>query len=228
MERPQTTLVLAMTADGKISDQQRSPARFSSSEDLAHLERQIAAADGVLFGAGTLRAYGTTKPVSVPQLLQQRLAMGLSPQPVQIVCSASGNLDRGLRFFSQPVPRWLLTTSKGALDWQLKNSKFFEQIIIAENHNNSQIDWIGALAFLHKLGLNKLAILGGGNLAASLLAENLIDEFWLTICPVILGGTDSPTPIEGMGWLAKDAVRLELLEIKRVDQEVFLHYRRQG
>ena len=225
MTRPQTTLILAMTADGKISDQHNNPARFSSAEDLAHLERQIATADGVLFGAQTLRAYGTTMRVLQPQLLQERLAKGLEAQPVQIVCSASGKLDTGLKFFSQPVPRWLLTTNHGSLAWQAKNTSFFDRILIAENHNNSKIDWNRAMAELKNLGLNRLAILGGGNLAASLLAENMIDEFWLTVCPLIFGGANSPTPIEGLGLLAQDAVPLELLAIKRVDQEVFLHYR---
>ena len=54
--RPHTTVVLAMSADGKIADVKRSPARFGSAADKAHLEKQVAQVDAVLFGAGTLRA----------------------------------------------------------------------------------------------------------------------------------------------------------------------------
>jgi len=226
MTRATTTLILAMTADGKIADRLRSPARFSSSQDLAHLQKQVAKADGVLFGAGTLRAYGTTISVSNEELKQQRLALKKPVQPVQIVASASAKIDPQLRFFSQPVKRWLLTTSCGASVWQDTPLPYFDEIIIAEKDNKKNIDWEQALKLLPEMGVNKLAILGGGTLAASLLAENLIDEFWLTLCPVILGGVDSPTPIEGLGLLAQDAVGLELLSVERVEQEVFLHYRR--
>ncbi|MDR9405249.1 MAG: dihydrofolate reductase family protein, partial [Halothece sp. Uz-M2-17] len=58
MNRPHTTVVLAMSADGKIADTARSAAEFSSHIDRAHLERQVAKADAILFGAGTLRAHG--------------------------------------------------------------------------------------------------------------------------------------------------------------------------
>lgn len=42
-----------------------SPARFGSSADKAHMEEQIALADAVLFGAGTIRAYSTTNTNSI-------------------------------------------------------------------------------------------------------------------------------------------------------------------
>lgn len=75
------------------------------------------------------------------------------------------------------------------------------------------------------MGLEKLAILSGGELIASLPAENLVDEVWLTVCPLVLGGADAPTPAEGTGFLTDLAPRLELLSTQTVEQEVFLHYR---
>lgn len=68
-----------MSMDGKIADVKRSPARFSSRADKAHLEKQIAAADAVLFGASTLRAYGTTLSISNPQLLQKEKSAHYRP-----------------------------------------------------------------------------------------------------------------------------------------------------
>lgn len=272
--RPYTTVVLAMSADGKIADVLRKPARFSSPTDKEHLEQQIAASDAVLFGAGTVRAYGTTLPVSHPQLLQQRKQCSLPPQPVQIVTSQQGNIDPQLRFFRQPVPRWLLTTSVGAKHWQGRSE--FEKIIVCETTSLNEergarskgrgeenlgdttdlgdlgrnpstivappptitphsslltprpsIDWVVALQQLADLGVKRLAVLGGGQLVASMLAADLIDEFWLTVCPLILGGASSPTPVEGIGFDAALAPRLELVSVQAKGQEVFLHYRLQ-
>lgn len=219
---PNVTVVLAMSADGKIADALRSPARFGSKNDKAHLEKQIALADAVLFGAATLRAYGTTLTVTHPNLLQYRAKMGKSSQPVHIVITNSGQINPEIRFFQQQVPRWLLTTSSGAIKWS--ENKKFEKILIFENLLGA-VDVTGALQHLFEVGIKKLAVLGGGELVSSMLKLNLIDEFWLTVCPLILGGTSAPTPVSGEGFLTNLAPRLELLEVLKVEQEVFLRYK---
>jgi 5-amino-6-(5-phosphoribosylamino)uracil reductase len=278
------TVILAISADGKIADAVRSPARFGSAKDKAHLEQQVAASDAVLFGNGTLQAYGTTMRVISPELVKQRELQGKPPQPVQIVCSRSREFDPNLRFFQQPVPRWLLTgqdsretalpspypTKDGETPlpspYPTKGSKFdrtsgtilkngplarstrdefycgtgilpvhkrliengatsqFDRIIYAKTAGG-EIDWIDAFQQLANFDIKRLAILGGGKLVASVLAAGLVDELWLTVCPLILGGADAPTAVEGKGFLAGLAPKLELLAVKQVGQEVFLHYR---
>ncbi|MEG4216826.1 dihydrofolate reductase family protein [Microcoleus sp. Pol14C6] len=222
------TVILAISADGKIADAVRSPARFGSANDKAHLEQQVAASDAVLFGNGTLQAYGTTMRVISPELVKQREQQRKPPQPVQIVCSRSPQFDPNLRFFQQPVPRWLLTGQDSrhtALPspYPMTNSKF-DRIIYAKTAGG-EIDWIDAFPQLASFGIKRLAILGGGKLVASVLAAGLVDELWLTVCPLILGGADAPTAVEGEGFLADVAPKLELLALKQVGQEVFLHYR---
>jgi 5-amino-6-(5-phosphoribosylamino)uracil reductase len=256
IDRPLATVILAISADGKIADAVRSPARFGSANDKAHLEQQVAASDAVLFGNGTLQAYGTAMRVISPELLKQRELQGKPPQPVQIVCSRSSQFDPNLRFFQQPVPRWLLTgpdSSHTGLPSPLKNGQDarstrdefssgtgilpvhkrliengatsqFDRIIYAKTAGG-EIDWIDAFQQLASFNIKRLAILGGGKLVASVLAAGLVDELWLTVCPLILGGADAPTPVEGEGFLADLAPKLQLLAVKQVGQEVFLHYR---
>ena len=220
--RPHTTTILAITADGKIADYTRSAARFGSATDKAHLESQISLVDGVIFGAGTLRAYGTSLPITNPKLIQLR--QNRQPiQPVQIVVSTTGKLDPQLKFFQQPIPRWLLTTSESSQFWQ--NNNLFERIIVGQTDSNSRFVWQQILAQLYDLEITKLAVLGGGKLVASLLEIGAIDEIWLTLCPVIFGGSVAPTPVSGKGWLQSDRIELDLLEVKQIEQEVFLHYR---
>ncbi|MGP1384098.1 MAG: RibD family protein [Thainema sp.] len=226
-------VVLAMSADGKIADASGSPARFGSKQDKAHLERQVAAADAVLFGAGTLRAYGTTLSVRDPDLLQQRQEQHKPPQPVQIVCSPSGKLDLKSRFFRQPVPRWLLTTKTGCTVVQeaVQDSKTdctaadpFERTI-TQGITTQHIDWPQVFDLFAQANFKRLAVLGGGQLVASLLAADCVDEILLTVCPLILGGSTAPSPVQGDGWPEGVAPRLELLSTDVKSQEVFLHYR---
>lgn len=210
-----------MSADGKIADGQRSPARFSSPTDLQHLEQQIAEADGVLFGAGTLRTYGTTLRVTDPELLQQRTQAGKPPQPVQIVCSLSASIDPSFKFFQQPVPHWLLTTETGRRNWGKQPG--FDQVLAFSGPSN-ELDWHAALAKLLALGLERLVVLGGGTLIDSMLQAGLIDEMWVTVCPLILGGGNAPSPVDGIGFSEQLAPRLTLQSVEAKGEEVFLHY----
>jgi 5-amino-6-(5-phosphoribosylamino)uracil reductase len=221
ISRPQTTVILAMTADGKIADVKRSHPLFGSQYDRSHLEKQVAAADGVIFGAGTLRAGGTAMRVMDTELIQQRETASKPPQPVQILCTRSGNIDVNLPFFRQPVPRWLITTAKGGEQWSNKSE--FDKIIACET-DKGEIDWLAVFAEFSNLGLHNLAVLGGGELIASLMAVDLIDEFWLTLCPVVLGGVQAPTPVAGEGFMLDSAPKLTLIGVERIEDELFLHY----
>ncbi|MBD2329424.1 RibD family protein [Alkalinema sp. FACHB-956] len=228
-----TTVVLAMTADGKIADRDRTAARFGSPQDQRHLQQQVAAADAVLFGAGTLRAYGTTMTVHDPTLQEQRRSQGKAEQPIQMVCSRQATFDLSWRFFSQPIPRWLLTTPQGAIAWQ--HQPAFERVLVAPERQNPAApvrsqdgrswDWSAVFQQLSQEGLDRLAVLGGGDLVGSLFEADLVDELWLTVCPLILGGVTAPSPVAGNGFLANQAPWLELLTVQPVEQEVFLHYR---
>jgi len=265
--RPHITVVLAMSADGKIADARRSAARFPSAVDKAHLEAQVARADATLFGAGTLRAYGTTLPVTNPDLLAQRQQQNLPQQPVQIVCSATGKLDPAWRFFSQPIPRWFVTTLEGIQTWRscskreatehgytarsytdfdhtepdytepdytergCTDSQPFQHTFITERpfnwHNLMKDLRTGTRALstaTSRPPIQKLLVMGGGELVASLLAENLIDDLYLTICPLLIGGKTAPTPVSGLGFTLPNTPQLKLESARVEGDEVFLHY----
>lgn len=265
MTIPHITAVLAMSADGKISDAGRSGMHLGSSVDRAHLEAQVAAVDGVLMGAGTLRSEGAAMGVYADRLLAERTARGQSPQPVQIICSASGHLDPNWRFFRQALPRWLLTTVDGAKYWGDRPG--FDRVVVVPPIHHDLIDFAGqvgtikpdptpnvaspvgtsatrgasrstggrgaiawsvALPLLRQAGLRRLALLGGGTLVSSIAAAGALQELWLTVCPILVGGGRSPTPCDGDGFLTQVAPRLQLLNCQVVGQEVFLHYRVQN
>lgn len=224
-----------MSADGKIADASRAAARFPSATDKAHLEAQIAKADATLFGAGTLRAYGTTLPVTNAALIEARRSRQQPDQPIQIVCSAIGNLDPKWPFFQQPVPRWLITTLEGMQSWREGRRKDikqpFEQVLITERPFNWQIvmqDLLYGKSALssaaNRPAVQNLVVMGGGELVASLLSEGLIDDLYLTVCPLLIGGKTAPTPVGGLGFTLPRTPQLTLKSCQVEADEVFLHY----
>jgi 5-amino-6-(5-phosphoribosylamino)uracil reductase len=90
---------------------------------------------------------------------------------------------------------------------------------------DGELDWAIALAQLVDLGIRRLVVAGGGQLVASLLAIGAIDDLWLTLCPLLLGGAAAPTPVDGGGWAAAVAPRLHLCSVEPCGAEVFVHYR---
>jgi 5-amino-6-(5-phosphoribosylamino)uracil reductase len=218
-----TTLVLAMTADGKIADVSKSPPTFSSERDLAHLEAQMAISDLILVGSGTLGDGGSAVLIKQPALIQARIDRDRPAQPPQLIASRSGKIAANLAFFSQPIDRWLLTTKSGAKDWQSGES--FSRVIVCETADGKDFDWTAVATELAELGIENICFLGGAELAASLFAANFIDELWLTVCPTIYGGSAAPSPVSGAGFSPDTAPKLTLLSVDRVEQELFLHYR---
>lgn len=239
-ERPYTTAIFAVSADGKISDVCRSGRKFGSPRDFRQLEECVAASDAVLMGAETLRSGGTAMRVLSDDLFQQREAQGRMPQPRQLIVSRSGNIPQDLKFFSQPIPRWLVTTTEGSQGWH--DHAGFDHIWVCERRDpdlslslndyepRKTVDLPLMLQRLKHDGVDQLAVLGGGTLVAELFALGAIDEFHLTVCPIVLGGATAPTPIDGTGLITLNhdhpaPPQLTLLTVETVDQEVFLRYR---
>ena len=223
MSAIQTTVVLAMTADGKISAVDPKAPRDSDPVDQAHLEYQASLADLVLVGAGTIRAEGGTYTIRNPELLAAREVRGQSPQPITCVVSGSLDLSLDLPFLSQDIKRWIFTTGTGLKRNTDTTSlqKLAELIDLGE----TDLDWDRAYSLMAERGIHKVIVLGGGSLTAALVKAGRIDYWWLTIWPVIYGGKHAPSPVEGEGFLPQAAPHLELVETRQVGSQLFLHYR---
>ncbi len=242
----QITAIIAMSLDGKIGIDVNMRATFTSPNDFHHLETQVSLCDAVIFGANTLRAYGTSLSIKDSDLLRQREARQQPPQPLHLVCSPSGNLQPEWAFFSQPLPRGLITTQEGLHQWQ-ENLKAFSLKNVLNVHENklksllnidnqpyfhhvftlesSQINWTYFLKKIQYLNLNKIAILGGGNLISSFLKEGLIDDLWVTICPLLIGSVNAPSfLLSSVLDNLSLPISLKLLEVKNIEEEIFAHY----
>jgi 5-amino-6-(5-phosphoribosylamino)uracil reductase len=208
---PRLRLVLAISLDGRLAPAQGGAAQLGGPGDRAVLEEALAWADGCLIGAATLRLHGTTCLIHRPELLARRRQQRRSPQPIALVVSREGSLDPELPFFSQPVERWLLSPG----GQPSSTPRFAAHLPLTS--------WPECLAQVGSLGLGRLVVLGGAQLATALLSEGLVEELQLTLCPRLLGG--------GHGWMTPRAPDLssqswELVEHRPLSGgELLLHYR---
>ena len=207
-------LVLAVSLDGRLAPPGGGPARFGGAGDRRALEEAIAWADGCLLGAGSLRAHRSSCLIHGADLLAARAAAGRCPQPPVLVvsrhCPPLG-LDPHWPFWRQPFARWLLSPAVAV-------APGFDRVLPLP-------PWPGLAPGLAALGLARLVLLGGGELAGAMLAAAVVDELQLTVCPLLLGGRHT--------WLAPQLTELpgawDLVDQRPLGGgELLIHYRRRG
>ena len=199
--------MLAISLDGRLAPASGGAVQLGGPGDRRVLEEALAWADGCLIGANTLRLHGSTCLIHAQDLLADRQAQGRSAQPLAIAVSRSGDLPIDLPFFSQPLERWLLHAALEPQARQLDPVAAFARCLPLTS-------WSLALEALAEAGLQRLVVLGGAQLAGSLLQADCIDALQLTVCPVLLGGPYS--------WLAAAAVLPDGLTGWRCEQHQLL------
>jgi 5-amino-6-(5-phosphoribosylamino)uracil reductase len=219
---PELRLVLAISLDGKLAAPSGGAAQLGGHGDRRVLEEALAWADGCLIGARTLRLHRSTCLIHRPELLLARQRAQRPPQPIALVVSRSGAFEAALPFFEQPLQRWLLLGAAADLAREPVSERLvppgFDRQLAAGT-------WASSLAELRGLGLERLVLLGGAELATSLLVGGWVDELQLTLCPVLLGGGHGWCPAPAMppapGW--------DLVEHRALgDGELLVRYRRRS
>ena len=213
--RPWVDVMMAMSADGKIADAGRSPQRIASPRDRAVLDERMSSADAVLYGAGTLRALRRGIQLSPAWSAEQIRPL------TNIVASTRAEFDMDMPFFDEPASRWLVCATKPTS----AVTKCFDEVLVCPNDAGDSVSWPTAMRELNRLGIERICCGGGGDLAGALASERLVDEYWITIAPLFIGGRSAPTPLDGEDLALGKMPELTLVSSEVVDGEVFLRYR---
>lgn len=190
-----------------------------------------ALADVVLVGAGTVRAApdgawtpDSIHPASSAQYAALRERLGLRPNPITAVVTASGALDLRHPGLADPaVEVVVVTTSAG--EAALRQRAVPRHIDVRSTGDRVQPrDLLEALALR---GAELVLCEGGPHLLGQLLEAHLVDEMFLTIAPQ-LAGRSASTPrlglVEGMAFTAAEAPWARLADLRRADDHLFARY----
>lgn len=141
-----------------------------------------AAAEAVVIGAGTLRASGRhrwTAEFIDPE--RKQLYAGWARHPVLAVVSASGELDPSLPAFQERA--LVLTTQAGAARLGSRLPEGCRVIALGSDRPTAR----QLLRALRAEGHQRILAEGGPTLLGHFLAEELLEELFLTISPSIAG-----------------------------------------
>jgi riboflavin-specific deaminase-like protein len=209
--RPLVALNMIASVDGRIAISGRS-APLSSPADRALFHALRARSDAVMVAAGTLRAerYGPT--IRNEQTRAQRAARGEREQPFAVVVTRTVDLDPELPLLRDPDSHVVIVT---ASDRELQPCAAQIEYIRAATLEEALLE----LASRH--GVRRIICEGGPFLNASLAAESLIDELFLSVSPLLVGGGDSTILAAA---LLDEPQPLELLALLEHDGVLFAHY----
>jgi riboflavin biosynthesis pyrimidine reductase len=194
-----------------------------------------AVADAVIVGAGTLRAASPqhlwTAEYIYPPLTdaykQLRAFLKKPDPPLNVIVSARGAVDIKKRVFQSGEVPVLIVTTKNAED-RVRQDDLPPWVQIAAIESAGPLDARSIVeAVGHVRQSDVILVEGGPHLMADFLAQQCVDELFLTLAPQIAGRDDlsvRPGLVAGKSFAPKHPLWGTLIEVKRGGSHLFLRY----
>jgi riboflavin-specific deaminase-like protein len=223
---PFVLINMAMTADGKIATANRAASSFGSERDHEHLLELRATVDAVMAGARTVDSAEINMGPGPAKFRRQRLKRGLAEYNLRVIVSGSGSINPRAHVFTKRFSPIIILTTQRASATKLRRLRAAADIVKICGRN--EINFRAALRWLREnWNVKQLLCEGGGELNDALLRADLVDEWHLTICPLVFGGRRAPTIADGLGFQnLPSAAQCQLQSMKRHGDEFFLVFRR--
>ena len=174
--------------------------------------------DGILVGAGTVRAEFYRPLRDDPVRAAIRTARGQSRVPTLILVSRRLTMDPGEPILADAVAPTVIVTCASSDPERRHRLAAVTPVIVA---GDDVVDLALARRALAERGLRRLVCEGGPTLFGTALAAGIIDELCLTVSPLLTG--PGPGRIVA-GHLGIDPVRLRLRHLLEDDGYLFLRY----
>ena len=221
--RPYTAIQMVMTVDGAIKGPTDAYWPISLEADQRTFRRFRLHFDAVLHGARTL-GMRIDRYMWSGELQRERRRRELHEPPLFVVVSNSGQIDPSDRVFqrrSYPIAPLVVVPETAEVTAGLS------QVAEIVRLGDERVDLAALMRYLaSERGVRRLVCEGGAILNSHMLASGLVDEFFITVTPSIIGEPRPRTPVEGPTALPSDQLqRLELISAVTCEGEVFLRYR---
>ncbi len=215
MKKPHVTINCAMTADGKLALADGTQIRISSEEDMKRVYNLRNSVDAIIIGIGTVLSDN-------PKLTVKEKYVKNPKNPLRIVLDSKCRTPENALVVNDKA-KTLIVTTKNICD-----KKFGENVEILKLSKDNQglIDLKLLLKTLYNRGINNLLVEGGGSVIWSIIKNNLFDEIYVFIGPLIVGGKKTPSMTHGKGFKNSDKViKLDLVDFKKIGDGILIHYK---
>jgi 5-amino-6-(5-phosphoribosylamino)uracil reductase len=208
----------ALSLDGHLAPADGPPVAIGSQTDRRYMSVLRARADAVLVGGSTFRAW------PVPLVPRARALANLRAEgffdvehpPIEgrtwwnVVVSRTLDVPKSGRFYEDPRVKPLFFSPSSAP--------------MPAEVERGEVDVPRLLERLAARGVETLLVEGGGGLLRAFFEADVVDEMYVTVCPMVLGG---PTAmVGGRGFRFEEARRMTLVHANAFGDEIYCRWRR--
>lgn len=174
-----------------------------------------AQADIIIAGAETVRAESYRAPQTPPKVQSARVARGQTARPLIVVVSGSASLNGNIPLFDDPTYVPMLVTGTAASASRLRALETKMDIV---RQNNDRVDLSEMLQMLAAQGHKRCLVEGGPSLNGQFISDDLVDEWNMTLSPVLASGSSS-RPAHGSA--AAEGHRVDLVRLWEAEGLLF-------
>ena len=225
-DRPYVIADMIASADGKTVIE-GNEAGLGSRTDRRLLHELRLHADVVLSGAGTLRATGASPRLHEDDLEVLRRERGKSRTPIGAVITASGDVPLDAGFFTSDEFEAYVYLADSAPPGRREAIEATGRPVVEVPADDAVRAMLRHMR--SELGARLLMLEGGPTLNGECFRAGVVDELFLTLGGVVVGGHGLPTAVEmpGVEVTRETVTRLELLAAAPNPEtdEVYVRYR---
>lgn len=220
-EDPYVILGMAMSLDGAVALGGTSGG-IGGKADRVAFRRLRDRCDVILVGAGTVRAEDYGPPSRAPERMEERQRVGLAPVPQMVVVTASLQFDLHSRLFTAETFRPIIAGPRQAAADRKQLLRAHAEVI---ESGDARVDMSELVGQLRDRGLHRILCEGGPQLNNDLLDADLVDEIFVTVAPLAVGGA-APRMTEGQNLASPKS--FSLVAVHTDETDLLLRYRRRS
>jgi 2,5-diamino-6-(ribosylamino)-4(3H)-pyrimidinone 5'-phosphate reductase len=201
-----------MSIDGKIALPTRVQTRISNQEDMRRVYELRNNCDAILVGINTIINDN-------PKLTVKKEYVTSPANPLRIVLDSNCKIPQDALVLDGNAPTLL-----AVLEGSERNIEGAE-VISFKPDEEGMISLIDLLKMLSSRNIKTLLVEGGETVIWSFINHHLVDELFVFVGSLIIGGTGSPTLAGGTGARNfDDIITLKLVSAEPLGDGVILHY----
>ena len=202
----------ALSADGYTDDTSAGRLVLSHPADWQEVYRLRAGCDAVMVGAETVRRDDPSLLLKDPSLRHRRVSLGMSPDPVKVTVTRSGDLDSESRFFSTGAGDKVVIAAGDAPGEKLERLGRVATVVRVGVPVTAE-EIVGVL---ETMGIRSLFLEGGSRLMTLFLTWNRVDLLRIAVAPFFVGESGAPRFVRAGAFPFGKDRRMEVLQVRQV------------
>ena len=211
MKKPYVVINCAMSADGKIASPSGKQMRISCDEDIKRMYELRNKCDAILVGINTVLTDN-------PKLTVKEKYVKNPKQPIRLVLDTNCKTPVDSLVVNDVAKTYIITGKQCD-----KNYGDNVEVIVCDTDKDGLINSEKLMGILYNRDIKKLMVEGGGTVIWNFLKSGFVDDFYVYVGPMIIGGKDTPT-IAGGNKIDENS-NLKIVETKTIGPGTLLHYR---